>query len=166
MAQTKARASSRSSSKGRGGSAKAKSKSSPGKSNGQARAQSAQQAVEKTAKEASRTAKEAGQSVGRAANRAKVPLIASGAALMGAAGGLAVGARSQRAKGIARALQRRPKVKVSSRDMASAAKEVGAFGTQMGRLADELRSARESDSKHRSPVEILLEGLTARRSRS
>lgn len=104
--------------------------------------------------------------MGRAASRAKVPLVAGGAALVGAAGGLAVGARSQRAKGIARTVQRRPRMKVKSRDMASAAKDVGAFGAQMGRLASELQSAREANSKHRSPVEVVLEGLTARRSRS
>lgn len=103
---------------------------------------------------------------GRAASRAKVPLVASGAALMGAAGGLAVGARSRRAKGIARAIQRRPQVKVKSRDLKHAAKEVGNFSAQMGRLASELQSTREKNGKNRSPVEVVLEGLTARRSRA
>jgi hypothetical protein len=69
---------------------------------------------------------------------------------------------------VSAALARRPRVKVSSRDLASAAKEVGGFGTQMGRLASELQHAREAaeDNKHRSPVEVVLEGLTARRSRA
>jgi hypothetical protein len=58
------------------------------------------------------------------------------------------------------------KMKVRSKDLASAAKDVGSFGAQMGHLANELQQARESgNGKHRSPLEVLLEGLTARRSR-
>jgi hypothetical protein len=109
--------------------------------------------------------------------------MTGGAALMGAAaGGLAVGAKSRRGKGIAKAIPRRPlvkvprrplmkmgrpQVKVKSRDLKKAAKEVGTFGTQVGRVASELQSAREESDgkrgKHRSPVEVVLEGLTARR---
>jgi hypothetical protein len=118
--------------------------------------------VGSTAKGAGETAKQAGKSVGRVAGKAKVPLVAGGAALMGAAGGLAMGARSQRVRGLAKAMQR-PKVKVKSRDVKHAAKEVGAMGAQMGRLASELQTAREqSNGKHRSPVEVVLQGLTTR----
>ncbi len=94
--------------------------------------------------------------------------MAGGAALMGAAGGLAVGARSRRAKGLAKAIQRRPqmKVKFKSRDVKHAAKEVGNFSAQVGRLAAEMQSAREeSNGKHRSPIEVVLQGLTTRGSR-
>jgi len=45
-------------------------------------------AVENAAKEAGETAKDAGRTVGRAASKAKVPLLAGGAALAGAAGGM------------------------------------------------------------------------------
>jgi hypothetical protein len=104
-----------------------------------------------------RTAKGAGRSVGRAAGKAKLPLVAGGAALVGAAGGLAMAGRRMR---------RRPQIKVSSRDVANVAKEVGSFSAQMGRLASELQNAREAgDGKGRSPVEVVLEGLTSRRSR-
>jgi hypothetical protein len=112
-----------------------------------------------------------------------VPLMAGGAALMGAAaGGLAVGAKSRRGKGIAKAIPRRPlvkvprrplmkmgrpQIKVKSRDLKHAAKEVGSFSAQMGRVASELQNAHEESNgkrgKHRSPVEVVLEGLTARR---
>jgi hypothetical protein len=103
------------------------------------------------------TAKDAGQTVADAASKAKVPLLAGGAALAGAAGGLALGSRQAG----------RPQMKVTSRDLAKAAKEVGSFGVQMGRLASELQHAREAaDGRHRSPVEVVLEGLTARRSRA
>jgi hypothetical protein len=104
-----------------------------------------------------------------AVGKAKVPLLAGGAALAGAAGGLALGARGgRRGKGIAKAIPRRPqmKMKVRSKDLASAAKDVGTFGAQLGHLANELQQARESgNGKHRSPLEVVLEGLTARRSR-
>jgi hypothetical protein len=99
-------------------------------------------------------------------SKAKVPLVAGGAALAGAAGGLVLGARHVRRNGVgARALSRR-KVKVRSRDLARAAREVGGFGAQMGRLATELQQTREAagNGSHRSPVEVVLDGLTARRS--
>jgi hypothetical protein len=104
--------------------------------------------------------KDAGQAVGGAVSKAKVPLVAGGAALAGAAGGLALGARQAR---------RSKPVKVRSQDLAKAAKEVGHFGAQVGRLASELHQARESmrnggNGVHRSPVEVVLDGLTARRS--
>jgi len=113
------------------------------------------------------TAKEAGATVGKAASKAKLPLVAGGAALAGAAGGLAVGAhQARRHKVLAGAMRRRPQVKINSRDLASAAREVGTFGAQMGRLASELQEVRETNGKQRSPLEVVLEGLTARRPRS
>jgi len=136
---------------------RAKSKSS---SNGHGRIDSAVHAVEETAKDA-------GHSIGSAASKAKVPLLAGGAALAGAAGGIALGARQSRRHGGGPIMRpRRPQVKVKSQDLAKAAKEVGSFGAQMGRLASELQQAREvaNSGKHRSPVEVVLDGLTSRRS--
>ncbi len=103
-----------------------------------------------------------------AVGKAKVPLLAGGAALAGAAGGLALGARqARRGNGLSKAIARRPQVKVKSKDLASAAKDVGTFGAQLGHLANELQHARESgNGTHRSPLEVVLEGLTARRTRA
>ncbi len=136
---------------------RAKSKSS---SNGAGRIDTAVHAVEETARDA-------GHSIGSAASKAKVPLLAGGAALAGAAGGIALGARQSRRHGGGPIMRpRRPQVKVKSQDLAKAAKEVGSFGAQVGRLASELQQARETanSGKHRSPVEVVLDGLTARRS--
>lgn len=110
-------------------------------------------------------AKDAGKTVGKAASKAKVPLVAGGAAIAGAAGGMALAASKRgRKSGIAAAMARRPKIKIDSGDVAKAAKEVGNFSAQVGELATELQRARESaDGKHRSPVEVVLQGLTARR---
>jgi hypothetical protein len=158
MAATKTRDSSKPRSKSK---PKAKSRAKPKSNPNGARVESAKKAVE-------HTAKEAGNTVGKVAGKAKLPLVAGGAAVAGAVGGLAVGAhQARRHKVLAGAMARRPMVKVDSHDLASAAKQVGTFGAQMGRLASELQQAREANgNKHRSPLEVVLEGLTARRSRS
>ena len=110
-------------------------------------------------------AKDAGKSVGKAASKAKVPLVAGGAAIAGAAGGMALAASKQGKKGgLSKAMTRRPKIKIDTGNVAKAAKEVGNFSAQVGELANELQRARESaDGKHRSPIEVVLQGLTARR---
>jgi hypothetical protein len=100
----------------------------------------------------SKVADKATNAVGSAAKKATVPLVAGGAAIVGAAGGMALGARQAR--------------RGNRHNLAKAAKGVGTLGTQMGRLASEIHQARESgNGKHRSPVEVVLEGLTARGSR-
>jgi hypothetical protein len=107
------------------------------------------------------TAKDAGGAVGRAASKAKVPLMAGGAALAGAAGGIALGAhQAHRKNGLGG---------VSSKDLAKAAKKVGHVGAQVGEVALEVRRAREATNgnghAHRSPIEVVLQGLTSRGSR-
>lgn len=98
------------------------------------------------------TAAKATSAVGNAAGKAKLPLLAGGAALAGVAGGAALGARQAR---------RHP------HGFAKAAKGVGALGVQAGHLASELQRNREAtNGQHRSPLEVVLEGLTARRSRA
>jgi hypothetical protein len=183
MAQTKKRAAPKKRSGGSqkprssgGGSAKGRTRKTRSRSKPrstvktmEAGAKSAGQAVEENAKNAGQAieakAKDAGQAVGKAASRAKVPLVAGGAALAGAAGGLALAsARHNRHRGVTPAI-RKPRIKLTSRDVARAAKEVGNFSAQVGAVATELERAREASngSRHRSPVEVVLQGLTARR---
>jgi hypothetical protein len=109
------------------------------------------------------TAKDAGGMVGRAASKAKVPLLAGGAALAGAAGGLVLGSRHMHHKsGFAKVSS-----KVSSKDFAKAARKAGDVGAQVGEIALEVRRARDSADghakNHRSPIEVVLQGLTSRR---
>ncbi|HWH20180.1 MAG TPA: hypothetical protein VN671_06585 [Solirubrobacterales bacterium] len=107
----------------------------------------------------------AGKTVGHAAGKAKLPLVAGGAAIAGVAGGMALGAmRRGRRGGIGSALHK-PKLKVDSGDVARVAKEVGSFSTQVGALAGELQRNREAagNGRHRSPIEVALQGLTSRR---
>jgi hypothetical protein len=107
---------------------------------------------------AEETAKDVGGKVAGVASKAKVPLLAGGAALAGAAGGLALGARQAHHKsGLG---------KVSSKDLTKAAKKVGKVGAQVGEVALEVRRAREATNGngkvHRSPIEVVLQGLTSR----
>jgi len=110
-------------------------------------------------------AKSAGKTVGKAASKAKVPLVAGGAALAGAAGGMALSASKKgRKSGLGKAIGRRPKVKVSSKDVTKAARGVGNFSAQVSEIAGGLETAAEGrNGKHRSPIEVVLQGLTARR---
>jgi hypothetical protein len=106
--------------------------------------------------------------VSKAASNAKTPLLASGAALAGAAGGLAIGTmRSRRShphKALGLKMPQGKRVKIRSRDVAKAAREVGALSQHVSELATELRQVRENSDggKRRSPVEVVLDGLTAR----
>lgn len=129
-------------------------KASSSKANGTplaAKPKAAGEAVEQTAKDVGRT-------VGRAASKAKVPLMAGGAALAGAAGGVALGVhQARRHRGFAG---------IDSGDLAKAARKVGDFGAQAGEIALEVRRAREANGAgHRSPIEVVLQGLTTRGSR-
>lgn len=104
------------------------------------------------------TAKDAGRKVGRVAGNAKVPLVAGGAALAGAAGGIAaLSARhNHRHRGLGG---------VNSKDLKKAAKKAGDVGAQVGEIALEVRRARERTNghgAHRSPIEVVLQGLTSR----
>jgi uncharacterized protein YkwD len=106
------------------------------------------------------TAKDAGRVVGRAAGKAKVPLVAGGAALAGAAGGIALGTRqAHRHSGLGG---------VTGKDLAKAARKAGDVGAQVGEIALEVRRARErthANGAGRSPIEVVLQGLTSRRPR-
>jgi hypothetical protein len=106
-------------------------------------------------------ARDAGGKVASVAGKARVPLLAGGAALAGAAGGLALGARQ--------AHHRSRLGKVSSKDLTNVAKKVGEVGAQVGEVALEVRRARESTNGNgkvqRSPIEVVLQGLTQRRPR-
>lgn len=137
--------------------------------NGSGPADSARKTVEGTAKQAGHSVGDAAHSIGRAASKAKTPLLAGGAAIAGIAGGIALGAqRANHGKAMSRRPRVKigPKVKIDSHDLAKAAKEVGQFSVDVGQLAAELRKNREmanaNGTKRRSPVEVVLQGLTSR----
>jgi len=86
---------------------------------------------------------------------------------------MAIAASQKGKKGaLGKAIGRRPKIKapkikapkVSSKDVAKAAKGVGNFSAQVSEIAAGVDSAASGkNGKHRSPIEVVLQGLTARR---
>jgi hypothetical protein len=108
----------------------------------------------------------AGKEAGHAVSKAKIPLLAGGAAVAGTVGGLVLGASRSGDKVLGIKLPKSKRVKLRSRDFSKAAKEVGRFGENVGELTTELRRAREglasSDGKQGSPIEVLLSSLTSR----
>lgn len=163
MAQAKAQPSTKRSQGRKRSPAPKKAQASPSRSsanrgsNGRARIGAARKAVENSTKEA-----------GQAVSKVKTPLLASGVALAGAAGGLAIGTmrsrRSHSHKALGLKMPQGKRVKIRSRDVAKAAREVGTLSQHVAELATELRHVRENNDggKHRSPVEVVLDGLTAR----
>ena len=111
-------------------------------------------------------AQNAGQAVGSAARAAQVPAVAGGAALAGLVGGMALarGGR-RRVLGVPVPGTRRPLVKINGRG--SGTKQLMKTGRQMADLAIEVRQARQqlATERKRSPIEVVLDGLTARRGR-
>jgi len=108
----------------------------------------------------------AGKEAGHAVSKAKVPLLAGGAAVAGTVGGLVLGASRSGDKVLGIKLPKSKRVKLRSRDFSKAAKEVGRFGENVGELTTELRRAREGlangEGKQSSPIEVLLSSLTSR----
>jgi hypothetical protein len=144
---------------------KSRSSSNGSQANGSAGKGSAAETVRHAVGDVGGKAKDAGKTVGKAAGKAKIPLVAGGAAIAGAAGGAAIAASKKGRKGgIAKALPGRPKIKLKSKDVARAAKGVGNFSAQVSEIADGIDSAASGrNGKHRSPIEVVLQGLTARR---
>lgn len=117
MAQTKTKASAKRS----GGSKKPQARS-PGSTS---KVKSKNNAADKATSAIGTATDKATHAVGKA----KIPLVAGGAALAGAAGGMALGARQARR---------------NRHGLAKAAKGVGVFGARVGHLAAELQRNREA----------------------
>jgi hypothetical protein len=132
------------SSSGRSGakSTRARSNSSPA-ANGEGRTAAVRKAV-------GYGARSTGGALLRAAGKAKVPLIAGGAALAGLAGGAALAQRNQRGKKVLGVPVPRgvsmPRVRnggSTAKALGDAAKEVGKAGYRVGELTAEVRQVRE-----------------------
>jgi hypothetical protein len=120
-------------------------------------------------------AKTAGDALGTVAQKSVGPALAGGAALAGLAGGLAIAGRSgpKRVLGVPVPGTRRSLVNLTvprravTKDLLKAAGQVGSVGRQVGELATEVRMVRQNMEvpRRRSPVEVVLDGLTARKPR-
>jgi len=132
--------------------------------------------VQSTRETVANGAQSAGQAIGAAASKAKGPALAGGAAVAGLVGGMTIASRGARRRvlglpvpGTRRALiqVKRPTRVKTTRDLMKAAGHMGNAGRQMAELASEVRLARQEigNGRRRSPVEVVLDGLTARRQR-
>jgi len=116
-------------------------------------------------------------SIATAARRAKGPMLAAGATAAGLAGGLVLGSRAKpKRRGVAALLapqrkilgvpvQRRSGVVRTAKALGQVARELSSATNQVSATTDEVRQVREELEKttRRSPIEVLLDGLTHRR---
>lgn len=164
MADTKTKKVERASKPKRASTRKAKPKTAKRKS---AKPKMAKAKTVTRAKATSNGGKDVGQATGDVVRKARIPLLAGGAAIAGTVGGVVFGATRSGGKVLGVQLPATKRVKIRSKDLAKAAKEVGRFGESVGDLTTELKKAREGlangNGGHDSPVEVLLKGLTHRR---
>ena len=86
----------------------------------------------------------AGHATSQVASKGKIPLIAGGAALVGAAGGMALtAARSGGGKVLGMNVPTRKRVTIRSKDLAKTADSLASFGEQVGAVSAGLRNAQE-----------------------
>jgi len=107
-----------------------------------------------------------GKAISTVAGKVKGPALAAGAALAGVAGGMAL--QSKRDTGRkARRLPLGKGVGDVGKSLAEAGQSAARFTENLGAFAGEMRKTRESiedqSNRHRSPIEVVLQALTARR---
>jgi hypothetical protein len=121
-----------------------------------------------TAKDATvNGAKAAGGAVASAAKQFKTPAIAAGVGFAGVAGGIALRRGTKSKKSPLSAPLSRRRAKATSKKISGAAKNVGAVAEQTGQVAERVRQlsvviSGEGSAAGRSPVEVVLDGLTKR----
>lgn len=122
-------------------------------------------------------AKDAGAAVATVAGSARGPALAAGAAAAGLVGGIALGSHlGTRRNGLSGLVARRPKVlgvplgrktglQRTVETLGKATRELGSATRQVSSTTDEIRQVREQleQANRRSPIEVVLEGLTHRR---
>ncbi len=141
------------------------------------RTRSASSANGSTPESALAKAQVAGDSVVTAARRVRVPALAAGATAAGLAGGLVIGSRlNPKHRGLAVLVAPRRRVVGvplgRKRGMARTAKMLGQVAQELSSAngkaavtAEDVRELREAldQSNRRSPIEVVLDGLTHRR---
>jgi hypothetical protein len=91
-----------------------------------------------------------------------MPALAAGAGLVGLAGGVILGARNSSGRVLGMPLPSRSGTRVS-KNLAEATKNVGSLGEGMSSLAAELHKVQGGNGEGgRSPIEVVLQGLTRR----
>jgi hypothetical protein len=119
--------------------------------------------------------KDAGSTATNVARRARGPMLAAGAAAAGLAGGLAAGSRlgskrrrpliGRRRRVLGMPLGPKPGVLRTVELLRDGAKHLGSATNQLSDASDDIHEIREQLDKvnRRSPLEVVLDGLTHRR---
>ena len=122
-------------------------------------------------------AKETGDSIATAARKAKGPMIAAGATAAGLAGGLAIGSRATaKRRGVSALLAPRRRVlgvpvgrqngvMRGAKALGRVARDLSSATERVSSTTNDIREIREQLDKanRRSPLEVVLDGLTHRR---
>jgi hypothetical protein len=107
------------------------------------------------------------EKVEKVASKARRPALTAGATAAGLAGGLALGARlgSKRRKLLGLPIGRKRALVQAAEAVADVARELGKARKQAASVGADVREIREQvdQANRRSPVEVLLDGLTHRR---
>jgi hypothetical protein len=107
-----------------------------------------------------------GKAISTVAEKVKGPALAAGAALAGVAGGMALQSKRESGRKVL-GLRVGKGVGDIGRNLADAGQSAGRFTENLGTFAAEMRKTREAieerPAKHRSPIEVVLQALTARR---
>jgi hypothetical protein len=143
----------------------ARSRTRPRRSGGTARADTVKQLASKGKNAVAEGAQSGGNAISTVARKVKGPALAGGAALAGVAGGMAVQSKRDSGRKVL-GMRLGNGVGKAGKNLAEAGQSVGRFTENLGEFAAEMRKTREAidnRAKHRSPIEVVLQALTARR---
>jgi len=120
-------------------------------------------------------ARDAGDAVAAGAGRVPPAVRTAGLAMAGLAGGIAIGAGAAsrrrsllpkpRPKVLGVPIGRKPAPLVAAKSLAGTAKQLGRSSGKLTRTAEDIHEIRRQleQSNRRSPIEVVLDGLTHRR---
>ncbi len=143
----------------------ARSRRQPRRSAATAPADSVKQFASKGKNAVAEGAQSGGKAISTVAGKVKGPALAAGAALAGVAGGMAVQSKRDSGRKVL-GMRLGNGVGKTGKNLADAGQSVGRFTENLGEFAAEMRKTREAidnRAKHRSPIEVVLQALTARR---
>ena len=139
----------------RSGSSRPQSRSRSGSSSPQSRRTGSKRSTS-TASRSRNGSGTTGSTASDLAKKVKVPAIAAGAGLVGLAGGAALGRKSAGSQKVGK------KLGEMAKSVGGLSEGVGSFAAEIRRVREGLAAA-DSDGPSRSPIEVVLQGLTSRR---
>lgn len=110
-------------------------------------------------------AQRGGKAISTVAGKVKGPALAGGAALAGLAGGMALQSKRDSGRKVL-GMRLGSGAGKAGKNLADAGQNIGRVSENLGEFAAEMRRMREAidtGAKHRSPIEVVLQALTARR---